>query len=344
MKRKNILLLSIFCIALVIVGLGASTIYSSYFYLHQEYLTSIYVDDPSTPWRPGMPELTEEESNQKMFSFMQSLDEWANAHKATVIFEGDKPDSLLTSSVAGCGYCDYSGYFTSVFNDYECDVAKNSGIYIREDVAFKDAYVKDGILMPRTLKLKVSGTYSDNDVPSWLASRDFFYPITISTVAEGAYFTDSKDVDSLIHFFEENGYKILHYNLNEPISLSELMRQIRRDGDTTLAVLSGMIGLVIFLIYNTMLLYRENLRSLQIRHIFGLSKKRMLFTSIGIALLVSAISIGLFSIVMFYAFYFSHISTLMDMLFYVSIGITSISLATSMVYAISVTNSVTKVR
>lgn len=340
MKRKNAMILIISCIILVIIGLGISIIYSDYIYNPAEGLISISVAgqnwEPDPDWEPGMEVSRNPNSSQEILSFMQEIDAWANAHKATIIHKN--------AFSAGSGYCDYSGWLFPLLTDLskEHETEKNKGVYITESNLFKEAYVKDGILMPDSIGLAVSGTYCDEDMPATLANVDFLYPLNMSTIADGVYLTDAQEVDSLVRLFEENGYQIIY--LNKSLSMFELAQRMLTDGFVTRAAVCAMVGLLFCFIYNILLLYRENLRSLQIRHIFGLSKKRMLFNSVGIALLIAVIAIGLFSVILFNGLSYTSMYDLKRLFFYVAIGITALSIGTSLVCAISINSAVTKVR
>ena len=328
MKHKNLMFLALSCTLLVILGLGVSIIYSDYIYNPAKGLISINIAWQSgqlnPEWEPGMKNPT---SPQDVVSFMQEIDSWANEANATVFYK--------TAFSAGCGYSDYSGWLLSTLgiSKAEDETANNNGVYITESNSFRSSYVKDGILLPGVADLQISGTYHDVKLPPTLANCDYLYPLTMAATADGVYFTDTQEIDTLLKLFDDNGYEVLH--IHRPLSFFDLVKRMLSDGMVTRAAACAMVGLLFCFIYGIVLLYRENLKSLRIRHIFGLSKKQILLGSVCIAVLIDAVAVGIISIVLFRGLAYMSRHDLNRLFCYIAVGITTLSIGTSLVCAAS---------
>ena len=267
MKQRNLMVLTLSCALLIIIELGVSIIYSDYIYNPAKGLISINVgsqsyNDPN--WEPGMENPT---SSQNAANLMQEIDDWANSAKAAVIHKN--------AFSAGCGYSDYSGWLLSALGVSKAkdETTGGKGVYTTEGNSFNDAYTNDNILFPGKADLRILGTFSDEGLPPALAGCDYFYPLTMSEVTDGVYLTDATEIDSLLKLFDDKGYEILH--VQRPLSFFALVNRMLSDGFVTRAVACAMVGLFFCFIYSIVMLYRENLKSLRIRHIFGLSMKQI---------------------------------------------------------------------
>ena len=196
--------------------------------------------------------------------------------------------------------------------------------------------------MPGNLDFKISGIYDENKLPASLANVDFLYPLSMSATAEGVYLTDAQDVDSVGDIFEESGYEII--NLRQPLSLPEIIGRMLSDGFITRAAACAMVGLILCFAYNILLLYRENIRNLQIHHIFGLSKRRMLLGSIIIAAIIAVLASGLFALVLFNGLTYMSMSDLNILFAYVTAGIVLLSISISIIGYIRISRAITNRR
>lgn len=334
MKHKNLIFLTLSCVLLIIIELGVSIIYSDYIYNPAKGLISINVANQSyidPDWEPGMENPT---SSQSAPDFMQEIDAWANSAKATIIHKN--------AFSSGCGYSDYSGWLLSALDipKAENETAGGKGVYTTEGNSFNAAYVNDGILFPGKANLRISGTFSDESLPPVLAGCDYLYPLTMSAVTDGVYLTDAPEIDSLLKLFDDQGYEILH--VQRPLSFFALVKRMLSDGFVTRAVACAMVGLFFCFIYSIVLLYRENLKSLRIRHIFGLSKKQIMLCSFGIAILIAAVAVGVFSIILFRGLSYMSKHDLNRLFCYITLGITALSAGTSLVCAISTNRAVSR--
>ena len=336
MNRKNIALLLVSCVILTVMGLGTSIIYSDYIYNPMGEFVIIHVSDTANQaWEPGMELVPNEEVQKRASNLLKKLDDWASVQKATIIHKN--------AFAAGCGYCDYSGWIASLLDSAGTksdDV--NKGVYTTNSSSFLEAYVRDGVLMPGNLDFKISGIYDENKLPASLANVDFLYPLSMSATAEGVYLTDAQDVDSVGDIFEESGYEII--NLRQPLSLPEIIGRMLSDGFITRAAACAMVGLILCFAYNILLLYRENIRNLQIHHIFGLSKRRMLLGSIIIAAIIAVLASGLFALVLFNGLTYMSMSDLNILFAYVTAGIVLLSISISIIGYIRISRAITNRR
>lgn len=336
MNRKNIVLLLVSCVILTVMGLGTSIIYSDYVYNPTGDLVIIHVSDTANQsWEPGMDLVPNEEVQKRASNLLKKLDDWANVQKATILHKN--------AFAAGCGYCDYSGWIAALLDSAGAESdSVNKGVYTTNSPSFLEAYVQSDILMPGNLDFMIAGTYDESKLPASLANVDFLYPLAMSATAEGVYLTDAQDVDSVVAIFEESGYEII--NLREPLSLPEIIGKMLSDGFITRAAACAMAGLVLCFAYNILLLYRENIRSLQIHHIFGLSKKRMLIGSIVIAAIIAVLASGLFALILFNGLTYISMSDLNILFAYVTAGIILLSIGISIIGYIRISKAITNRR
>ena len=334
MKHKNLMFLTLSCVLLIIIELGVSIIYSDYIYNPAKGLISINVASQSyidPNWEPGMKNPT---SSQSVPDFMQEIDAWASSVKATIIHKN--------AFSSGCGYSDYSGWLTSALEipKVEDKAAGGKEVYTTEGNSFNAAYVNDGILFPGKANLRISGTFSNESLPPVLAGCDYLYPLTMSATTDGVYLTDASEIDSLLKLFDDKGYEILH--VQRPLSIFALVKRMLSDGFVTRAVVCAMVGLFFCFIYSAVMLYRENIKSLQIRHIFGLSKKRIVLDSIVIAILVSTAAVVVFSIILFRGLSYMSKHDLNRLFCYITLGIMALSAGTSLVCALSTNRAISR--
>lgn len=317
---------------LTVLGLGVSIIYSDYIYTPARGLVSINVTKQLSPsWEPSM---NNPYSSRLASDFMKSVDNWAKESRAAIIYKN--------AFSSGCGYSDYSGWLISSLGipAAENKTAGGKEVYTTEGNSFNAAYVNDGILFPGKANLQISGTFNDESLPPVLAGCDYLYPLTMASTTDGVYLTDASEIDSLLKLFDDKGYEILH--VQRPLSIFALAKRMLSDGHVTRAVACAMVGLFFCFIYSTVMLYRENIKSLQIHRIFGLSKKRIVLGSIVIAVLVSTAAVGVFSIILFSGLSYMSKHDLNYLFYYITLGITALSAGTSLVCAISTNRAISR--
>ena len=334
MKQRNLMVLTLSCALLIIIELGVSIIYSDYIYNPAKGLISINVasqsyNDPN--WEPSM---NNPYSSRVASDFMKSVDNWAKESRAAIIYKN--------AFSSGCGYSDYSGWLISSLGipAAENKTACGKEVYTTEGNSFNAAYVNDGILFPGKANLRISGTFNDESLPPVLAGCDYLYPLTMASTTDGVYLTDASEIDSLLKLFDDKGYEILH--VQRPLSIFSLAKRMLSDGHVTRAVACAMVGLFFCFIYSTVMLYRENIKSLQIHRIFGLSKKQIVLGSIVIAVLVSTAAVGVFSIILFRGLSYMSKHDLNHLFCYITVGIAALSAGTSLVCAISTNRAVSR--
>lgn len=332
MKKRNLTFFTLSCLLLTVIGLGVSIIYSDYIYTPARGLVSINVTKQLSPsWEPSM---NNPYSSRLASDFMKSVDNWAKESRAAIIYKN--------AFSSGCGYSDYSGWLISSLGipAAENKTAGGKEVYTTEGNSFNAAYVNDGILFSGKANLRISGTFNDESLPPVLAGCDYLYPLTMASTTDGVYLTDASEIDSLLKLFDDKGYEILH--VQRPLSIFALAKRMLSDGHVTRAVACAMVGLFFCFIYSTVMLYRENIKSLQIHRIFGLSKKQIVLGSIVIAVLVSTAAVGVFSIILFRGLSYMSKYDLNYLFCYITLGITALSAGTSLVCAISTNRAISR--
>ena len=332
MKKRNLTFFTLSCLLLTVIGLGVSIIYSDYIYTPARGLVSINVTKQLSPsWEPSM---NNPYPSRLASDFMKSVDNWAKESRAAIIYKN--------AFSSGCGYSDHSGWLISSLGipAAENKTAWGKEVYTTEGNSFNAAYVNDGILFPGKANLRISGTFNDESSPPVHAGCDYLYPLTMASTTDGVYLTDASEIDSLLKLFDDKGYEILH--VQRPLSIFALAKRMLSDGHVTRAVACAMVGLFFCFIYSTVMLYRENIKSLQIHRIFGLSKKQIVLGSIVIAVLVSTAAVGVFSVILFSGLSYMSKHDLNRLFCYITVGIAALSAGTSLVCAISTNRAVSR--
>lgn len=276
MKTKNII--SVVCLILILatVGIGIATMYSIYFYRPLGDIDFFVVQSNNFG-------LYEEKDESEV---LQAVDEWARENKATVIFRE------IISRNAGLGYCGYSSWIKDNLGIE--DYSGEYGALILNDSDIIAAYVNDGIFLPGRLGVKVVGTYDSDKALRFITERKFLYPLTMSTSAQGAYFTDSDNMEEFIAVFEKYDYHVSGIQKKNNKTALERIREIMSESDSRNAVLFGIVGLSFCFVYLSLTVFADNYRRFRINHIFGLSVRRMIAGVVLLAVIVLGASTALF--------------------------------------------------
>lgn len=283
MSWKNIVVILCSILILVTVGLGVSIIYSDYLYSPTGTLDSFQVMSNT---EPGYGSPTASTVDTKLF---QNIKKWAEEEQATILFK----DGLS----AGCAFCGFSDWAKQELN---IDMYQNgdSGVYIVDDPAIQGAYVNGDVFLPGSAGLEIRGTYSSATLPPILNNVDFIYPLSISTTASGMYFTDAKDTEKLVSLFEASGYSVVATRQTNSLTFGKLVQRLITDSFLSRAVLLAMTGLIFCFIYSILMLYRDNTRKLWIHHLFGLSRKQIVFGIVLMTVGTELISALLFGVLL----------------------------------------------
>lgn len=262
MKWKNIVVILCATLILVAVGLGISIIYSDYLYSPTGNLNTLQV---MSNQEPGYENRNTSAADAKLF---EAIMNWAKEEQATILFKN--------GFSAGCGFCGFSDYAKQELgiDDYLID---GGGVYVTDDPAIQNAYVSDNVLLPGSAGLEIRGVYSSAVLPPILKNADFLFPLAISTTASGMYFTDAANTEMLVDIFEANGYSVVTQRQPHGMTIGQLINKLISESFLSRAVLLAMTGLVFCFIYSVLMLYKDNTRKIWIHHLFGLSRKRILF-------------------------------------------------------------------
>lgn len=269
MNWKNTVVTLCSTLILVAIGLGVSIIYSDYLYSPTGTLDTLQIISNA---EPGSYSPTASSADTQLF---QDIEKWAKEEQVTVLFKNGLS--------AGCGFCGYSDWAKQELgiDDYQ---KGEGGVYVTDDPAIQVAYVSGNVFLPGSAGLEIRGTYSGAILPPILTNVDFLYPLSISTSASGIYFTDAKNIEKLAALFEASGYSVVTTRQANTLTLGQLMQRLISDSFLSRAVLFAMAGLIFCFIYSVLMLYKDNTRRLWVHHLFGLSRKRILF---GILLLTA---------------------------------------------------------
>ncbi len=214
-----------------------------------------------------------ERSNQTLLE----LNTWAEANGATVFCSG---------SAIGVGICDYSGWLSSK-TDAKIIEKLNSGdngVYVSDDRELHELYIKNGVFMPQTAALPVLGTYSPESIPSSIFDSNLLmYSITrLPCIYNDVFYVDRAHAKQLADFFNKQpGLSVVNVtDRSQALAvINSLLHSLSGPG-----VLLTLISLLFAFIYSVMMYYRSLLNEVKIRHHFGLSKPRLFFRSMLIAI------------------------------------------------------------
>ena len=291
-KQKNLITLFVLTLILAAIGLGASIIYSDYLYNPTGGFVSFNITDASNLYPEPGEENAGISTDENAEQIMQSVEAWASSNDVTILFKN--------GNIAECGYSGHSNWLENNLRFEKPQSTGLNGVFVSDDPEVQSAYVKDGILLPDIAGLEILNTYKSDDLPPILAGIDFLYPINISASVEGMYFVDTDDVGELLDLFENSGYIVTDVRQTYSLTVSsilELAKKLVTDSFLSRAVTFAMIGLVFSFVYNVLALYRDNKRKLQIHHLFGLSKKNILFGVSVISVVTLLIAMLLFRII-----------------------------------------------
>lgn len=284
MKRKNCITLICSLLILSAIGLGLSIIYSDYLYSPTGSLDTLQVMSSS--------ESLENSSVTSVsdVQLLQNIEQWAEKNNATILFK--------SGLLAGCGFCGYSDWANQFLHISTLSNTED-GIYIADDPDIQAAYVQNNIFLPGSAGLEIKGTYDTSALPPILNHVDFLYPLSISSVVSGMYFTDATDIQSLIELFESNGYSVVSTRQANTLSLGQLLLCLITDSILSQAVLLALGGLMFCFVYGILMSYRDNAHRLWVHHLFGLSKKGILAGVLTLSLGMILISSLLFSAILY---------------------------------------------
>lgn len=257
----------------VVLGIGLAVVYADHIYSPYEGLTKLQVIDPAHDASGGFDARFDEPVDPAAApGLLQEAARWAKASHAT----------LLRQNALGYNVCAASDLLESVVDTDALGPDVAPGAYVRDDPAFLDPYVSDGLLFPGRADLPVLGTFDPAVAPALLAEADALLSFATLTsgdvnmdVAEGVYYTDAADAEGLAALFEGAGYRV--YVMSRPLSaaLAELPANLLSEDPLARVTLFSLAALLFCLGYVTLWLFRSGLRQTRVRHLFGLSRRRI---------------------------------------------------------------------
>ena len=145
-----------------------------------------------------------------------------------------------------------------------------------------DPAAAPGLLFPDRADLPVLGTFDPAVAPALLAEADALLSFaTLSSgdanmdAVEGVYYTDAADAEGLAALFEGAGYRV--YVMSRPLSaaLAELPANLLSEDPLARVTLFSLVALLFCLGYVALWLFRSGLGQVRVRHLFGLSRRRI---------------------------------------------------------------------
>ena len=145
-----------------------------------------------------------------------------------------------------------------------------------------DPAAAPGLLFPDRADLPVLGTFDPAVAPALLAEADALLSFaTLSSgdanmdAVEGVYYTDAADAEGLAALFEGAGYRV--YVMSRPLSaaLAELPANLLSEDPLARVTLFSLVALLFCLGYVALWLFRSGLGQARVRHLFGLSRRRI---------------------------------------------------------------------
>ena len=286
MRKKNRAALLCSILILASIGLGVSIIYSDYYFSPAAGLQSFAVADTSRIYLHPEEDAGAPNAAAPPDELYALLERWALENNATILYKN--------GFAAGCGILDGSDWLREAVG---LSLPRDAyGVLTSEGAAFSEAYVRGGRFLPETLGLPVLGTYREQDAPSVISNAGFLYPLSMSGVKDGMYFTDGADTRALTALFESRGYTVI--DQRQRSSLPALAAKLLTDSVLSRAISAAMLGLIFCFSYVVLTMYRENGRRYRIYHLFGLSKARLFLRSTLTAMGIAGTAALLFGVVL----------------------------------------------
>jgi hypothetical protein len=278
MRLKRAVIAVVSCLLLVAIGIGLEDIYCAYFHGRSGFT----LIERSSLAGGGLyitgPDAASEDTS--------ALAAWAGETGSAVAVIGDSP---------GIAVCDRSGGIKRLLEragaDREAPPLDESmrGVYLTNDAAYIGAYVKDGIFMPEVLALPVLGYYDEGRLPDDMR-RPFFYPLSMMAGRGLYYLTDADELSGLERLIREAAPEDELTVRSAGLSAGEFIRLLIHDpieARSRTPILYAIISLSLCFVFGGLMLYREHKRELVIRHLFGMSLRKI---KTGAALISAAVT------------------------------------------------------
>ena len=257
----------------VVLGIGLAVVYADHIYSPYEGLTQLQVIDPAHDAPGGF---------DARFDEPVDPDAAPGLLREAVLWTKTSHATLLRQNALGYNVCAASDLLEGVVGADDLGPDASPGAYVRDDPAFLDPYVSHGLLFPSRANLPVLGTFDPAMVPALLAEADALLSFAALTSAdanmdavEGVYYTDAADAEGLAALFEGAGYRV--YVMSRPLSaaLAELPANLLSEDPLARVTLFSLVALLFCLGYVALWLFRSGLGQARVRHLFGLSRRRI---------------------------------------------------------------------
>lgn len=274
MKLKNTVILLIILIMEAALGFGVMSVYSTYFKLPVDGCTTLQVE--SHNYFIG----EEDRMDAAFVRFMRALSDFADEDGSLMI--------VRPGNAAGLAVRDDGGFLKTVLISGEpAELAAGKGIFVSSDPSVQ-IYVRDGVFMRGKLDLRVIGVYDESKMPRSLRNMGFICPLGMmdrrSRLTEASGLTvisGTKRTEALIRLIEGSGYREKYdvSILSQPVSLFDGLKACFTYNDPFSVDMRptgyGILALIVGCVYAGLILCRDNLRPLAVRHLFGMPLARI---------------------------------------------------------------------
>ena len=294
MQLRRLKIISILAVTVLLffaIGIGIESVYGIYFHLGNGF--KIYALSVVENAVVGMPDERKASAERR-----QQFIDWAREHDAAIVVDEHS---------GSVGVCDCSGrvqYYlrrAGVPDSAPTLDDKTRGVYISNEPGLASTYVKDGIFRLGNVELPVLGYYDKRKMPEIL-SKPYIYSYSefksVETMVWTDDWNDSESFRKIMAGIDDNQFIIEFNDYGGVLGFISLMfydPTIGRSHSVTFFIL---ISLALCAVFGGLMMYRELRYFLQIRHLVGMTRRRMGACSLGVSALIVVCATALFSFTM----------------------------------------------
>lgn len=296
MKLKSIAILLMICVMEAALGFGVMSVYSAYFKLPIDGCTTLQAN--SRNYYAG----EEKQMDAAFESFVNGLSAFADEDGSLML--------LSRTDAAGIALGGDTGWLDSVLiSGRSADLIEGRGVIVSSAPDVRHC-VTDGVFMRGKLDVRVVGMYDENRMPRGLRNMGFICLMSMFTKRGGAMdspvwqiVSGTERVGELAELIKQSGYREeLNVDIvSRPIGLFEGIGECFTHDDPFSADMRptayGILSLMLACVYAGLMLCRDELRRFSVRHIFGMSRGRMMLVFASVSLLTVVSGLALFFLI-----------------------------------------------